>query len=47
MLIRMAQGVEYASHSIQWIDYKYNPMPHDTQATPLKQYGSQILKYEG
>jgi hypothetical protein len=47
MLVCMAQGVEYASHSIMWIDYKYNPMPHDTQATPLKQHGSQILKYEG
>jgi hypothetical protein len=34
----MAQGIEYASHSILRIDYKYNPMPYDAQATPLKQH---------
>jgi hypothetical protein len=40
------QGVEYDSLSILRIDHKYNPVAHDAQATPLKQYGSQILKYE-
>jgi hypothetical protein len=40
----MPQGVEYASHSILRIDYKYNLMPQDAQATPLKPHGSQILE---
>jgi hypothetical protein len=44
--VRSPQGVEYDSLSILRIDYKYNPVAHDAQATPLKQYGSQILKYE-
>jgi hypothetical protein len=40
------QGVEYDSLSILRIDHKYNLVAHDAQDTPLKQYGSQILKYE-
>jgi hypothetical protein len=44
--VHSPQGVEYDSLSILRIDYKYNPVAHDAQATPLKQYGSQILKYE-
>jgi hypothetical protein len=44
--LRNPQGVEYDSLSIPRIDYKYNPVAHDAQAAPLKQYGSQILNYE-
>ena len=42
----VAQGVEYNGLSILRIDAKYNPVPHDAQATQLKQYGSQILNNE-
>jgi hypothetical protein len=44
--VRSMQGVKYDSLSILWIDHKYNPVAHDAQAAPLKQYGSQILGYE-
>jgi hypothetical protein len=44
--VRFPQGVKNDSLSILRIDYKYNPMAHDAQTTPLKQYASQILKYE-
>jgi hypothetical protein len=46
LFVRIPQGVKNDSLSILRIDYKYNPMAHDAQATPLKQYASQILKYE-
>ena len=45
-LVHLAQGVEYNSLSILRIDYKYNPVAHDAQATQMKQYRSQILKHE-
>jgi len=45
-LVRIAQGVEYNSLSILRIDYKYNPVARDAQATQLKQYRSQILNRE-
>jgi len=45
-LVRIAQGVEYNSLSILRIDYKYNPVARDAQASQLKQYGSQILNRE-
>jgi hypothetical protein len=44
--LRNPQGVEYDSLFILRIDYKYNPVAYDAQATPLKEYGSQILNYE-
>jgi hypothetical protein len=44
--VRSPQGVKYDNLSILRIDYKYNPMAYDAQAAPLKQYGSQILKYK-
>ena len=46
ILVRLAQGVEYDSLSILRIDHEYNPVAHDTQATQMKQDGSQILKQE-
>ena len=44
--IHRVQGVEYDNLSILRIDYKYNLVAHDAQATQIKQYGSQILKQE-
>ena len=46
LFVRVAQGVEYDSLSILRIDHEYNPVAHDTQATQMKQDGSQILKQE-
>ena len=46
LFVRVAQGVEYDSLSILRIDHEYNPVVHDTQATQMKQDGSQILKQE-
>ena len=46
LFVHLAQGVEYDSLFILRIDYKYNPVAHDAQATQMKQYGSQILKHE-
>ena len=46
LFVRVAQGVEYDSLSIQRIDHEYNLVAHDTQATQMKQDGSQILKQE-
>ena len=45
LFVHLAQGVEYDSLFILRIDYKYNPVAHDAQATQLKQYGSQILNH--
>jgi len=45
LFIHLTQGVEYDSLSIPRIDYKYNQVAHDAQATQLKQCGSQILKH--
>jgi hypothetical protein len=44
--LRCSQGVEYDSLSILRKDHNYNPVAHEAQATPSKQYGSQIMKYE-
>jgi hypothetical protein len=46
LFVRFPQGVKDDSLSILRIDYKYNPVAHDTQAAPFKQYAFQILKYE-
>ena len=46
LFVRVAQGVEYDSLSILRIDHEYNSVAHDTQATQMKQDGSQILKQE-
>ena len=46
LFVRVAQGVEYGNLSILRIDQKYNPVAHDTQATQMKQDGSQIFKQE-
>jgi hypothetical protein len=46
LFVRFMQRVEYDGLSILWIDHKYNPVAHDAQAAPLKQYGSQILRDE-
>jgi len=46
LFVRFTQGVEYDSLSILRIDHEYNPVAHDTQATQMKQDGSQILKQE-
>ena len=46
LFVRVAQGVEYDSLSILRIDHEYNSVAHDTQATQIKQDGSQILKQE-
>ena len=44
LFVRVAQGVEYDSLSILRTDHEYNSVAHDTQATQMKQDGSQILK---
>ena len=36
LFVRLAQGVEYDSLFILRIDYKYNPVAHDAQATQMK-----------
>ena len=46
LFVRVAQGVEYDSLSILRTDHEYNSVAHDTQATQMKQDGSQILKQE-
>ena len=46
LFVRVTQGVKYGNLSILRIDQKYNPVVHDTQATQMKQDGSQILKQE-
>ena len=38
--------IKYDSLSILRIDHEYNSVAHDTQATQMKQDGSQILKQE-
>jgi hypothetical protein len=45
LFIHLTQRVEYNSLFILMIDYKYNQVAHDVQATQLKQCGSQILKH--